>query len=423
MNAQASTPRNVYILAFVLMVVMLGYGIIMPIIPFYIDQLGASGAEMGWLTSISAIMQFVFAPLWGSLSDRLGRKPILLIGLLGYCITMLLFGLATQLWMLFAARALNGMLSSAAMPTSMAYIADSTGQKERSSGMGRLGAAAGIGMILGPGLGGALAGFSLATPFFIASALCLAAVLLVWLLLPESLPKEARRTSTRKGQPGLQAPEAGVNRDHPSWLKQIRPALTGQMGVLLLITFVVSFGMAGFQNILGLYALKKLGFGPEQVGVMWMVIGGVLIVGQGALTGMLSKRFGEIAVIRLSLLAAGIGYAVVLVAHTYLGMLLTTGYFILSIALLGPALSALTSQYTPLEQGVTMGLSNASTSLGRIIGPLWSGYLFDLNLSYPFLSGGGVLLAGFMISVFWFSPSPQFTSETKSEPTPAVHRS
>jgi DHA1 family multidrug resistance protein-like MFS transporter len=422
MKAQTAAPRNVYILAFVLMVVMLGYGIIMPIIPFYIDQMGASGAEMGWLTSISAIMQFIFAPLWGSLSDRLGRKPILLVGLLGYSITMLLFGLATQLWMLFAARALNGMLSSAAMPTSMAYIADSTGQEERSSGMGRLGAAAGIGMILGPGLGGALAGVSLATPFFVASAFCLGAVTLVGLLLPESLPREARKVFSRDDRSWLQTGLPESKRNRQSWLQQALPALSGPIGVLLLVTFVVSFGMAGFQNILGLYALKKLGFGPEQVGVMWMVIGGVLIVGQGALTGMLSKRWGEVAVIRFSLLVSAAGYGLVMLAHNYVGMLVTTGFFILAIALLGPALSALTSQHTPLEQGVTMGLSNASTSLGRIIGPLWSGYLFDLNLSYPFLSGGAVLLAGFLISAVWFRTSPRLAREPEPETAPAVHQ-
>ncbi len=117
--------KNLLILSFTLVVVMLGYGIIMPIIPFYIEKLGASGRELGFLTAISAFMQLFFAPLWGSLSDRLGRKPVLLIGVLGYGLTMLLFGLSTQLWMLFVARGLNGMLSSATMPTALAYVGDS----------------------------------------------------------------------------------------------------------------------------------------------------------------------------------------------------------------------------------------------------------------------------------------------------------
>src|SRR5512138_1150742 len=186
MDTNRNNKRNLYILSFTLLVVMLGFGIIIPILPFYITKLGASGREMGMLTATSALMQFAFAPVWSTLSDRYGRKPILLVGIVGYGVTMLLFGLANQLWMLFVARALNGILSSATMPTAMAYIADNTPGKGRSAGMGQLGAAAGLGFVLGPALGGLLSANSLSLPFFVATALCLVSLLLVWLLLPES---------------------------------------------------------------------------------------------------------------------------------------------------------------------------------------------------------------------------------------------
>jgi DHA1 family multidrug resistance protein-like MFS transporter len=188
------SKRNLYILTFVLFVVMLGYGIIIPILPFYIESMGAGGTELGLLVASYAVMRLIFGPIWGSLSDRLGRKPILLIGILGYAVTMVWFGLATQLWMLFAARILAGILSSATAPTTMAFIGDSTPEKERGGGMGLLGAAGGIGTIVGPVLGGFLAGDSLAMPFFLAAGLSVLSLLLAIAFLPESLPAEARQT-------------------------------------------------------------------------------------------------------------------------------------------------------------------------------------------------------------------------------------
>jgi multidrug resistance protein len=145
--------RNLYILAFSLVVVMLGFGIVIPIMPFYIERLGAGGTELGLLVASYAIMRLICGPIWGSLSDRIGRKPVLMIGIFGYGITMILFGLATQLWMLFVFRGLSGILSSATSPTTMAYIGDSMPEQERARGMGILGAAVGVGTIFGPGLG------------------------------------------------------------------------------------------------------------------------------------------------------------------------------------------------------------------------------------------------------------------------------
>ena len=202
MNSQR---RNLTILTFVLFVVMLGYGIIIPIFPFYIESMGAGGTELGLLVASYAVMRLIFSPVWGSLSDRVGRKPILMIGVLGYAITMIWFGFATQLWMLFAARILSGILSSATSPTTMAYIGDSTSDEERSRGMGILGSAMGLGTIFGPLLGGLLAEFSLAIPFFISGGLSFVALLLIALFLPESLrlffPLSGHRAGRRDRAP------------------------------------------------------------------------------------------------------------------------------------------------------------------------------------------------------------------------------
>jgi len=396
--------KNLLILSFTLVVVMLGYGIIMPIIPFYIEKLGASGRELGLLTASSAFMQMIFAPIWGSLSDRVGRKPVILIGVMGYGLTMLLFGLASQLWMLFVARVLNGVLSSATLPTSMAFISDNTPENERGSGMGKLGAAVGVGIVLGPGLGGALASISLAIPFFVASGLCLVALLLVWFLLPESLPVEARQAQGEKSQ----YLQVGV----------LRQILLGPTGILMLLILVVSFGMSSFQGILGLYALDKFGYGPQQIGAVWMIIGAVMIVSQGALTGILTKRYGEVIVIRFSLLATAFGFGLMLLASAFIPLLLATGFLVLSIALLGPALNSLISTRTTMKQGMTMGWSNSFSSLGRILGPIWAGLIFDINMDWPFLSSAVIMLIGLLISFLWM---PRDVIVSISAPVPNLN--
>lgn len=398
---QRENRNSILILSFTLVVVMLGYGIIMPILPFYIEKLGASGLDMGLLTASSAFMQLIFAPFWGSLSDRVGRKPVLLVGIFGYGLTMLLFGLSTQLWMLFLARAMNGVLSSATMPTSMAFISDNSSEKDRGGKMGQLGAAMGIGMILGPGLGGALASFSLAMPFFVASGLCLISLLLVWLLLPESLDWGKVKAAPEK-KPGFQ-------------FAIFRQVLTGPVGVLMLLIFVVSFGMTGFQNIIGLYALNKFGFDTQQIGAIWMVLGALMIVSQGFIIGPLTRWFGETWVIRGALLATAAGFGLMLLANAFIPLLLATGFLVLAIALVGPALNALISTRTTLQQGITMGVNNSFSSLGKVLGPLWAGFIFDIHVDLPFLSSAVILILGFAISLVGLSLRP--AERTRTEPT------
>ena len=352
--------KHLYILAISLVVVMLGFGIVIPIMPFYVERLGAGGTELGLLVASYAVMRLICGPLWGSLSDRVGRKPILMVGIFGYGITMILFGLATKLWILFIFRSLSGILSSATSPTTMAYVGDSMPEKERSQGMGILGAAVGVGTIVGPGLGGFLAGENLVTPFFIAGGMSFLALILIWLFLPESLPAAARQRNGKKKR--LPA-------------REIWKAASDSIGSLLLMAFLASFGLTAFFGIFGLYALQKYNAGPESVGGIMMVFGLVTALAQGLLVGPLSRRWGEVRVIQ-------------------------AGLFTLAIAVLSPAVSALTSSLTTLDQGLTMGVSNAAQSLGRIAGPLLGGIAFDIFLEYPNYLGALVMGLGFVVSLF-----------------------
>jgi MFS transporter, DHA1 family, multidrug resistance protein len=396
--------RNVYILALTLVVIMLGFGMVIPIMPFYIENLGAGGTELGLLVAAYSSMRLIFGPIWGGLSDRLGRKPVLMIGIFGYGIAMIFFGLSTKMWMLLLSRTLSGILSSATSPTTMAYISDSTTEEERGGGMGILGAAIGVGTILGPGLGGLLAGDSLSMPFFIAGGMSFLTLGLVAVFLPESLPPEAR---TSKSKPRVKLP-----------IKAWQKILSGPLGSLFFMAFLMTCGLMIFYGIFGLYALEKYNFEPEQVGTVFMIFGLVSAVAQGLLCGPLSKRFGEAAVIKISLLGTAAGFSLISLANTPASIYLCIGFFTLGTTLLSPAISALTSKFATLEQGITMGLSNAAMSLGRIIGPLWAGYIFDIHIEYPFYGGAVILLVGFLISLFWLPTSQKPTSSRIAEEHP-----
>lgn len=407
----AVSRKNLFILSFTLLVVMLGYGMVMPIMPFYIEQLGAGGTELGWLMSTYSLMQLICAPVWGVLSDRYGRKPILSIGVLGYAITLFMFGLAKTFAMLFIARSFSGILSSATMPTAMAYIGDNTPQKEKSRGMGQLGAMVGVGVILGPLMGGLLSTDSLSLPFFVGSGLAFLALLLVIFLLPESKPASAQTdelVSPNDQNPSDKTDSVKLEATRPRTRDIYLRVLLSPVGILLLLIFIMSFGMTNFQGMIGLYVVDKFAFNTKQVGAIWMVMGVVLILVQGGLTGPLSKKLGELALIRLGLLGGAIGFVLVALAVNYITSLLALGTFIFALALIGPALNSYISTFAGEQQGTVMGLNSAMTSLGRVAGPLWGGYIYDINIEYPFFSGAATLLLGLLVSLFglekWKSP-------------------
>ena len=386
--------RNLVILFITLVIMMMGFGIIIPILPDLVVKYGGSGLAMGLLMAIFSAMQFLFSPMWGSLSDRFGRKPILMLGVFGNAISMLALGLSTQLWMLFAARGLAGVLSSATLPTAMAYISDSTDEKSRGGGMGVIGAAMGLGMILGPGAGGMLSAISLHAPFYFAAGLSMLAVVAIWLFLPESLVAEKRETSLK-----LQGPQ----------LNAMWESLFGPLAFLFIAAFMISFAMTNFEGIYAYYAKDRYSYGPETIGYILTAIGVVSVIAQGALTGIATRKFGEVNVIKVSLIASVIGFLVMLLAKELTSVILTASFFVLANAMLRPAVSSLISQRTTQGQGIAMGLNNAYMSLGRVIGPLWAGAVIDINMFFPFITGAAVMMLGFLASLAYLKevPSPR----------------
>ena len=382
--------KKIGILSIAITVIMLGFGMVIPIFPFYIERMGATAKDLGFLLAIYSLMQLFLSPVWGSLSDKYGRKPILIVGLIGNGLTAILFGLSTELWMLFVARSLSGLLSSATLPSAMAYISDSTTDKERGGGMGILWAASGLGMILGPAFGGWLGSDSLSLPFFIAGFMSFVSVLLVIIFLPESLNIEIRKSNK-----SVRTIE----------LKEIWTSLSTPIGILLLMSFLVSFGLSSFEGIYGLYALEKFGYGTKMVGTIFMTIGIVSTVTQGILTGPLTKKYGELSIVKISLVLSSISFILLTIAYNFPLILLTTGFFILSNALLRPTVASIISKTKYMANGKVMGLNNSYMSLGRVIGPIWAGTLFDINFELPYISGSLIMLIGFLVIVCFLSKS------------------
>lgn len=377
-------------LFFTMLVTMIGFGIIIPIMPFYVEHFGAGGTEMGMMMAIFSIMQFISSPFWGSLSDRFGRKRIMMIGVLGNAISLFVIGLADSFWVMFVSRAVEGLLSSATLPTAMAYISDSTTEEERGGGMGVIGAAMGVGMVLGPGIGGWLAGDNLSTPFFLAAGLSLLCVAIIWFVLPESLPLEKRSRE--------------IGRIKGVQLSVLWKALFGPLGFLFFLAFLVNFALANFEAIFGLYADQRFGYGPQQVGIVLMVIGVISSLVQAFLTGPATRHLGEATTIKLSLIASAVGFVLMMMVSQNILIILTVGFFVFSNAMLRPSIMSLTSKMSREGQGMSLGLNNSFQSLGRAIGPMWAGTTFDIDVNLPYSSAALIMLATFIYALWSMRP-------------------
>jgi DHA1 family multidrug resistance protein-like MFS transporter len=225
-------------------------------------------------------------------------------------------------------------------------------------------------------------------PFFIAAGLALLSLILAIIFLPESHPVEK------------QPKEKEAIIDLRAWWE----AILSPIGTLFTLTFLSTCGLMIFANVFGLYALEKFGFGPEDVGVMMMVLGLVSALAQGLLAGPITKKWGDGVVIKVGFLGTALSYGLMLLANSYATILLTTAFFALIVALQVPALTALTSRRATVQQGIAMGLSNSFVSLGRIVGPILGGVVLDINLNLPYLSGAGFMLIGFLVSLLWVNP-------------------
>jgi len=387
--------KSALILFISLFLVMVGFGIIFPILPFYVRHYKGDAATLGLLMSTYSIMQFIFAPLWGRLSDRVGRRPVLLIGLGGYGISFIIFGLANHLWVMFVARIISGVLSSATLPTAMAYIADITTADGRAKGMGLMGAAMGLGVIVGPGLGGIVGHYSLSMPFFLAGGLALLTLPWAYFLLPESnVPQLTAMPSETK------AFTLAVYRD-PQF-------------PLLATTLIISFTMAMYEGTFALFAADRVGFGPREMGILFAIIGVLSVVIQSLLLWRIINFFGDTAVITGSLVISAAGLFLMMQATSITGLWFYTAIFSAGNTCLRPGISTLITKTTSKGQGAAMGLMQSFDSLGRIAGPVFGGWTYELYGNAPFLIAGSLLVITLLLlkpRLSWY----EFPAATESQ--------
>lgn len=381
------------LLSFNLFIVMVGIGLVIPILPFYIDKFGADAKTLGLLVAVFAFMQFLFAPVWGRLSDKIGRKPLITIGLFGFAIAEFIFAYASGLWMLFLSRILAGTFGSALMPTAMAYVSDVTTSEKRGQGMGIMGAAMGLGIVVGPGLGGWLAEYDLSLPFIVAGVAATIAGVLSVIILPESYPKQKREMDAQAS--------AGEKRDNQ--FVTMYKALKSPVGFLLVLVFIMSFGLANFQSIFGYYTMERYNYNPSEVGLIILIVGLVGTVVQGVLVGRMTKRFGEERVVTSALLISSFGFVLMTLATNFTTVLLFTCIFFLGNSLLRPSLNSFISKLAGNKQGLVMGLNNSFLSLGNVAGPILAGIFFEINIHIPYLFGACIMLFGLIVTKLWIS--------------------
>mgnify|MGYP001254004087 CR=1 FL=1 len=363
-----NTKRALPILFAVMFLVMVGFGIIIPVLPFYAEEMGASPAELGLLMAAYSVMQLLFAPMWGRISDRIGRKPVMIIGITGLAFSFFLMAAATKLWMLFAARILGGFLSSANMPTVMAYVADITTEEERGKGMGVIGASVGLGFIFGPAIGGIFSKTSLSMPFAIAGISSLITIILVTLVLKESLQK------TKESQ------EAKDRRS-------LRQILGNAISILYVLQLFVSLSLAGLEATFAYFAAEKAGLGTVELGYIFMIMGLAGAVVQGGLVGVLTKKLGEGFVIQMGTIVSAIGFWLILFVDSFLTAAIFLTIFGIGNGVIRPAVSALLTKTSTAGHGSTTGLLSSFDSFGRIIGPPLGGWLFSAAIGLPYIFG------------------------------------
>lgn len=375
---------------------MIGFGITLPVLPFYVERLaldaGASPQavvlHVTLLTSVYALMQLVFAPLWGRWSDRIGRRPLILLGIAGYVVAQALFGLSASLWMLYATRIVGGVLSSATLPVSAAYVVDMTSTEQRSRGMAWLGTAASLGLVVGPSLGGLLSRRdwhlnwsighlkldSFSIPFFAAALLGLLTLTAAWLWLADS----------RRVAPAL----ATGGSMKATWRTSLR-----RLAPLLALGFAGQGALAMFEGTFALFASAKFDSGPAEVGYVFVVCGLVMTVAQAGLVGLLAGKVTEMRQVGVGFVLMGAGIALLTTAPSIALVFAFVALLSLGMALIAPNVYALVSKRGGVgNAGASIGVQSAANSLGQAVGPLVAGALFVWQVNAPYLVAGALLL-------------------------------
>ncbi len=401
MHRRSRTP--LLLMALTVFIDLTGFGIILPLLPFWAEHLGAGPVEVGLILTLYALAQLIFTPLLGTLSDRHGRRPVIIGSLLIEALGFALTALAGSLPLLFAARFIGG-IGASNIGSAQAVVADTTPPEGRARGMGLSGAAIGMGFVVGPATGGVLAGAGVQLPFWAAMGVALINAALVTLLLPET-----RRRSASVPPASGNAPRGA------GWRQMLgHPAIVRLVAINLLFTLAFT----AMEAVFPLFTQAGFGWHATQNGYLFTYVGVVIVLVQGGLVGRLAKRFGERALLIGGLGLLAVGLALLPLSSTVALLLVALGLLSAGDGLVTPATSALLSIASRDDaQGQTLGIAQAAAGLGRILGPLAAGALFAFGTGLPFLAGAGVtLLAAALALPHLPAPTPTPTSGLNGTP-------
>jgi MFS transporter, DHA1 family, multidrug resistance protein len=379
-----------------LFIAFLGIGLVIPVLPTLMNELGITGTTIGYLTAAFAIAQLVVSPFAGKAADKFGRKIMIVIGLFIFGISEILFGIGKEIEMLFISRILGGISAAFIMPAVTAFIADITNLDTRPKALGYMSASISTGFIIGPGIGGILAEFGTRIPFFFAGALGTIAAILSIILLSEPNRKAEHNEQVSDGKFGYKRIFA------PKYF------------LAFILIFIASFGLAAFESFFSLFVDHKFHFTPSDIAIV--ITGGAIFgaVSQVLLFDRLTRIWGEIKLIRYSLILSALLVFLMTVVHSYFSILLVTFLVFVGFDLFRPAVTSYLSNIAGNEQGFVGGMNSMFTSLANISGPILGGILFDIDINFPYYISTVILFLGIVITLFWKKQSSNSSNEVKA---------
>ncbi|GHO92087.1 tetracycline resistance MFS efflux pump [Reticulibacter mediterranei] len=379
-----------FLMALTILIDFTGFGLVIPLLPFWAERLGANAFEVGLIITVYALAQLLFTPVLGTLSDRYGRKPIIVASLFIEAVALVMTALANTLPLLLLARFIGG-LGASNIGSAQAVVADVTEKQDRAKGMGLIGAAIGLGFVIGPAAGGVLAPTGQTLPFWVAAGVALVNAVLVFLFLPETHKRASGETEqTHHGNRGLGILFSG-------WRNAARyPSVLS----MVLVNLLYTIAFTGMEAIFALFTQHTFGWGASQNGYIFTYIGIIVVIMQGGLVGRLVKRWREPGVLLAGLVLMAVGLISLAFSTRFALLLVTLGILSVGDGAVTPTVSTLLSFASPVEmQGEMLGLSQGVGGLGRIVGPLIAGSLYTFGSALPFVVGGILVILAAIVAL------------------------
>ncbi|WP_214760661.1 MFS transporter [Exiguobacterium sp. s146] len=386
--------KQLAILMLNMFIAVAGFGIIIPIIPDYLKMIGEGGTAAGLMISVFAGAQLLMSPIAGKWADVYGRRLMIILGLIGFTVSMGVFYLSDNLTVLLISRAIGGVGAALLIPAIFAYVADITTLKQRAKGNSYISAAMSLGIVIGPGIGGFFAEFGLKAPLLLSAIVSFVAVISSIILLKEPDREPYVQTNESESLP-----------------RQLVSSTRKPYFFVLVINLVMAFGLMAYESVLGLFVSETFSATPQQIAVMITGTGIVSVIVQLFAVDRLVSLFGEIKVVLIFIMLAALGFLFSLFAGSYAIFFAVTLIIFLSTSILRPVLNTLVSKMADKEQGFAMGMNNAYMSIGNIVGPTLAGIAFDIDMRYPFVMGLILLLVTFAGTLNWSKRNTAATFE------------